>query len=40
LTLADVTVTEDGLRIVVRRSKGDQDGEGQVVGITTWPSPS
>ncbi|MGV2417827.1 MAG UNVERIFIED_CONTAM: site-specific integrase [Paenibacillus polymyxa] len=33
LTLADVTVTEDGLRIVVRRSKGDQDGEGQVVGI-------
>ncbi|TXN14107.1 tyrosine-type recombinase/integrase [Methylobacterium sp. WL122] len=33
LDVADVTVSEDGLRILVRRSKADQDGEGEIVGV-------
>lgn len=33
LDVTDVTVVPDGLRIVVRRSKTDQDGEGEIVGI-------
>ncbi|MFG5121728.1 tyrosine-type recombinase/integrase [Methylorubrum sp. POS3] len=33
LDLDDVAVVPEGLRITIRRSKGDQEGEGQVVAI-------
>lgn len=33
LDLSDVAVVPEGLRIVIRRSKGDQEGEGQVIAI-------
>jgi site-specific recombinase XerD len=33
LRLADITETEDGLRVVLRQSKTDQEGEGFVKGI-------
>jgi integrase len=33
LRLADITETEDGLRVVLRQSKTDQEGEGFIKGI-------
>jgi site-specific recombinase XerD len=33
LRLEDVAVTDDGLRIALRRSKTDQEGEGRAVGL-------
>ena len=33
LTVTDLTVSEEGVRVRIARSKGDQDGEGQVIGI-------
>lgn len=33
LDLADVAVSADGLRVTIRRSKSDQEGEGQVIAI-------
>ncbi len=33
LDVNDVAVLPEGLRLTVRRSKGDQEGEGQVIGI-------
>jgi site-specific recombinase XerD len=33
LEVADLTETPDGLRVIVRRSKGDQTGQGQEVAI-------
>ena len=33
LRLSDITETEDGLRVVLRQSKTDQEGEGYVKGI-------
>jgi hypothetical protein len=42
LHVEDLAEEESGLRVTIRRSKGDQVGEGQVVGISrtssaTWP---
>jgi site-specific recombinase XerD len=31
--LGDVAVLPEGLRLTIRRSKGDQEGEGQVIGV-------
>ena len=33
LDVDDVAILDEGLRITIRRSKGDQEGEGQLVGI-------
>ncbi|GAA4960585.1 tyrosine-type recombinase/integrase [Kineococcus glutinatus] len=33
LNLADITVTDDGLRISVRSSKTDQEGQGRIIGL-------
>jgi integrase len=33
LDVADVTVLPEGLRVAIRRSKGDQEGEGQVIAV-------
>jgi site-specific recombinase XerD len=33
LDVADLTETPDGLRVLIRRSKGDQEGQGQEVAI-------
>lgn len=33
LQVADLTETPDGLRVLIRRSKGDQEGQGQEVAI-------
>jgi site-specific recombinase XerD len=33
LTMDDVAVVPEGLRITIRRSKGDQEGEGQVIAV-------
>jgi integrase len=33
LEIEDLTFTEDGVKVLIRRSKTDQDGAGQVVGI-------
>ena len=33
LEIADLTEVPDGLRILIRRSKGDQEGQGQEVAI-------
>ena len=33
LEVADLTEVPDGLRILIRRSKGDQEGQGQEVAI-------
>jgi site-specific recombinase XerC len=35
----DITDTDDGLHIVVRKSKSDQEGEGAVVGVPLWLEP-
>jgi hypothetical protein len=34
LDVADVTDTEDGLKILIRRSKSDQEGEGRTLGYS------
>ena len=39
LDVADVVETAEGLRIVVGRSKTDQEGEGRTVGITYGANP-
>jgi site-specific recombinase XerD len=39
LDVADVVETAEGLRIVVGRSKTDQEGEGQTVGVTYGSNP-
>jgi len=39
LDVADITDTEDGLHIVVRRSKSDQEGEGDLVGVPYGSHP-
>jgi hypothetical protein len=31
--VADISETEDGLRVLIRRSKTDQEGQGETVGI-------
>src|SRR5271166_3551298 len=33
LEVSDLTETPDGLRVLIRRSKGDQEGQGQEVAI-------
>lgn len=33
LDVTDLTISEEGVRVSIRRSKSDQDGEGQVIGI-------
>lgn len=40
LDVADIEETRDGLRITIRRSKTDQDGAGQVVGIPYGSDPA
>ena len=39
LDVADVTDTEDGLKILIRRSKTDQEGEGRTLGIPYGSDP-
>jgi integrase len=39
LDVADVTDTEDGLKILIRRSKSDQEGEGRTLGIPYGSDP-
>jgi integrase len=39
LTLADVQDSEDGLKILIRRSKADQEGEGRKLGIPFGSDP-
>jgi site-specific recombinase XerD len=39
LDVEDITETEDGLRIAVRRSKSDQEGEGAAVGLPYGSNP-
>jgi integrase len=40
LDVADLTEVPDGLRILIRRSKGDQEGQGQEVAIPRgWRQP-
>jgi integrase len=38
LNVEDLTFGEDGLKVLIRKSKGDQDGAGQVVGIVRGAS--
>ena len=45
LDVSDLTFSPEGVRLVIRRSKGDQLGEGQVIAIartspTSVPSPT
>lgn len=40
LDVADVTFTGEGLRIVLRRSKTDQEGEGQAIGLPYGSNPA
>ena len=39
LNVSDVAKTEDGLRILIPRSKADQEGEGRVIGIPFGSDP-
>jgi site-specific recombinase XerD len=39
LDVADVTDTEDGLKITIRRSKTDQEGQGRTLGIPYGSDP-
>jgi site-specific recombinase XerD len=39
LDMAEVSDTEDGLKVLVRRSKTDQEGEGRTVGIPYGSDP-
>ena len=40
LDVEDVTDTDEGLRIAVRRSKADQEGEGAAVGLPYGSNPA
>lgn len=40
LDVADVQITRDGLIVTIRRSKTDQDGEGQKIGIPRGKMPA
>jgi len=40
LDVADVAVTRDGIVIMIRRSKTDQDGEGRKIGIPYGSNPA
>ncbi|WP_232664465.1 site-specific integrase [Pseudonocardia sp. TRM90224] len=40
LDLADVTEDDDGLRLVIRKSKTDQDGEGTLIGLPYGSHPA
>jgi site-specific recombinase XerD len=40
LNVEDITDTDDGLRIAVRRSKADQEGEGDAVGLPYGSNPA
>jgi integrase len=39
LEVSDVEFQEDGLRITIRKSKGDQEGKGAVVGVVRGSDP-
>jgi integrase len=39
LGMADITETEDGLKVLIRRSKTDQEGEGRTIGIPYGSDP-
>jgi site-specific recombinase XerD len=39
LDIADVTDTEDGLKVLIRRSKADQEGAGRLLGIPYGSDP-
>ena len=39
LTVADLEETPEGLRVTIRRSKTDQEGEGVTIAIPPWRSP-
>jgi hypothetical protein len=39
LDVEDLTETEDGLRVLIRKSKTDQEGEGREVGIPFGQHP-
>jgi site-specific recombinase XerD len=39
LDLASITDTEDGLKVLIRRSKTDQEGEGRTIGIPYGSDP-
>lgn len=34
LNVSDLTVSEEGVRVCIRRPKSDQDGEGRVIGVS------
>ncbi len=38
LTTNDIEHTKEGILLTIRRSKGDQEGAGQVVSSATWAS--
>lgn len=40
LDVADLTLSEDGVRVRIARSKTDQDGEGQAIGIGRTGTPT
>jgi site-specific recombinase XerD len=40
LNIDDLTVCDEGVRVRIVRSKGDQDGEGQVIGIGRTGTPT
>ena len=40
LDVGDITDTDDGLRVAVRRSKADQEGEGAAVGLPYGSNPA
>ena len=36
LTTADIERTPEGMKVIIRKSKGDQEGKGQTVAILEW----
>jgi hypothetical protein len=40
LDVEDITDTDDGLRLAVRRSKADQEGAGDAVGLPYGSNPA
>lgn len=40
LNLSDITITNEGIRVVLRRSKTDQEGRGRVVGLPFGSHPA
>lgn len=40
LDVSDLTVSDEGVRVRIARSKGDQDGAGQVIGINRTGTPT